>query len=73
MTNTELQGLSLFVATIPGSDELQWLDVTITRPTAAVNVEGGAKKNGGFAALQGEKENTRKHGNRNEVGHRENQ
>ena len=26
------------------------------------------QKNGGFAALQGEKENTRKHENRNEVG-----
>ena len=53
------------VATIPGSDELQWLDVTTRRPTAAANVEGGAK-NGGFAALQGEKEQTRKYGNRNE-------
>ena len=31
------------VATIPGSDELQWLDVTIGRPTAAAIVEGGAR------------------------------
>ena len=28
------------VATVPGSNELRWLDVTIRRPTALTNVEG---------------------------------
>ena len=55
------------VVTIPESDELQWLDVTSRSPTAAANAEGGAR-NGGFAALQGERERTTKYGNRNEVG-----
>ena len=36
------------VPTIPGRDELQWLD--IRRPTAAANVEGVATS-GGFSAL----------------------
>ena len=31
------------VATIPGGDELQCLDVTIRRPTAIANVEGAAR------------------------------
>ena len=36
------------VATVPGRDELQWLDVTIRRPAVA-NVEGAARL-GCFAA-----------------------
>ena len=40
------------VATIPGSNELQWLDVTIRRPTAQTNMEGSARV-GGHAATQG--------------------
>ena len=36
------------VATVPGRDELQWLDVTIRRPTAVAYVEEAAKL-GGFA------------------------
>ena len=55
------------VATIPGSNELQWLDVTIRRPTALTNMEGSARM-GGHAATQGEREKTKKYGNRNEVG-----
>ena len=51
--------------TIPGRDELQWLD--IRRPTAAANVEGVATS-GGFSALLGEKEKTTKYGNRDEIG-----
>ena len=55
------------VATIPGSNELQWLDVAIRRPTALTNMEGSARM-GGHAATQGEREETKKYGNRNEVG-----
>ena len=55
------------VATIPGSNELQWLDVTIRRPTALTNMEGSSRT-GGHAATQGEREKTKKHENRNEVG-----
>ena len=55
------------VATIPGSNELQWLDITIRRPTAQTNVEEAAMK-GGHAAWLGEKEKTKKYGNKNEVG-----
>ena len=55
------------VATIPGSNELQWLDVTIRRPTALTNMEGAARM-GGHAATQGEKEKTKKYGNRDEIG-----
>ena len=55
------------VATIPGSNELQWLEVTIRRPTALTNMEGSARM-GGHAATQGEREKTKKYGNRNEVG-----
>ena len=58
------------VDTVRGRDELQWLDVTIRRPAAVANVEGAARF-GGFAAIQGEKEKTRKYGNRNEIGHSE--
>ena len=47
------------VATIPGSNELQWLDVTIRRPTAQTNVEEAAMT-GGHAAWMGEKEKTKK-------------
>ena len=43
------------VATIPGSNELQWLDVTIRTPTALTNMEGSART-GGHAATQGERE-----------------
>ena len=46
------------VATIPGSNELQWLDVTIRRPTAQTNVEEAAMT-GGHAAWLGEKEKTK--------------
>ena len=53
--------------TIPGSNELQWLDVTIRRPTAQTNVEGAAMT-AGHAAMMGEKEKTKKYGNRAEVG-----
>ena len=38
------------VATLPGRDELRWLDITIRRPTAATNVQGAAH-HGGCAAL----------------------
>ena len=31
------------VATIPGSNELKYLDVTIRRPTALTNMEGSAR------------------------------
>ena len=55
------------VATIPGSNELQWLDVTIRRPTALTNMEGSARA-GGHAATQGERERTKKYGNKNEIG-----
>ena len=55
------------VATIPGSNELQWLDVTIRRPTALTNMEGSARM-GGHAATQAEREKTKKYGNSNEVG-----
>ena len=55
------------VATIPGSNELQWLDVTIRRPTAQTNVAEAAMT-GGHAAWMGEKEKTKKYGNKNEVG-----
>ena len=55
------------VATIPGSNELQWLDITIRRPTAQTNVEEAAMT-GGHAAWLGEKEKTKKYGNKNEVG-----
>ena len=41
------------VATVPGVDELQWLDMTIRRPTAVANVEGAARF-GGFAATEEE-------------------
>ena len=51
--------------TIPGRDELQWLDI-IRRPTAAANVEGVATF-GGFSSLLGEKEKTTKYGNRDEI------
>ena len=54
------------VPTIPGRDELQWMDI-IRRPTAAANVEGVATS-GGFSALLGEKEKTTKYGNRDEIG-----
>ena len=53
------------IATIPGSNELQWLDVTIRRPTALTNMEGSARK-GGHAAMQGEREKTKKYGNKKE-------
>ena len=55
------------VATIPGSHELQWMDVTIRRPTAQTNVAEAAET-GGHAAWLGEREKTKKYGNRNEVG-----
>ena len=55
------------VATIPGSNDLQWLHVIIRRPTALTNMEGSARL-GGHAATQGEREKTKKHGNKNEVG-----
>ena len=55
------------VATIPGSNELQWQDVTIRRPTALTNMEGSARM-GGHAATQGEREKTKKYGNKHEVG-----
>ena len=55
------------VATILGSNELRWLDVTIRRPTALTNMEGSART-GGHAATQGEREKTKKYGNKNEVG-----
>ena len=55
------------VATIPGSNELQWMDVTIRRPTAQTNVTEAAET-GGHAAWMGEREKTKKYGNRNEVG-----
>ena len=55
------------VATIPGSNELQWLDITISRPTAQTNVEEAATS-GGHAAWLGEKEKTKKYGNKSEVG-----
>ena len=55
------------VATMPGSNELQWLDVTTRRPTALTNMEGSART-GGHAATQGEREKTKKYGNKNEVG-----
>ena len=54
------------VAKIPVSNELQWLDVTIRRPTALANMEGLARKRG-HAATQGERVKTMKYGNRNEV------
>ena len=38
------------VATLPGRDELRWLDIAIRRPTAATNVQGAAH-HGGCAAL----------------------
>ena len=43
------------VATIPGSNELQWLDITIRRPTAQTNVTEAAKTTG-HAAMMGERE-----------------
>ena len=55
------------VATIPGSNELQWLDITIRRPTAQTNVTESART-AGHAATLGEKEKTKKYGNRMEVG-----
>ena len=42
------------VATIPGRDELQWLEVTIRRPTAVAHVEGAARF-GGFSATRRER------------------
>ena len=42
------------VATVPGSNELLWLDVTIRRPTALTNMEGSARGRG-HAATQGER------------------
>ena len=45
------------VATIPGSNELPWLDVTIRRPTDLTNMEGG------HAATQREREKTKEDGN----------
>ena len=56
-----------FVATIPGSNELQWLDVTIRWPTALTNMEGSARA-GGHAATQGDREKTKKYGNKSEIG-----
>ena len=55
------------VATIPGSNERQWLDITIRRPTAQTNVTKAAKT-AGHAAMMGEREKTKKYGNRMEVG-----
>ena len=55
------------VATIPSSNEPQWLDITIRRPTAQTNVAGAATT-AGHAAMMGEKEKTKKYGNRAEVG-----
>ena len=55
------------VPTIPGSNELPWLDVTIRRPTALTNMKGSART-GGHAAAQGEREKTKKYGNKHEVG-----
>ena len=56
------------VATMPGSNELQWLDVTIRRPTARTNMEGAARTRG-YAVTQGGREKkTKKCGKRNEVG-----
>ena len=43
------------VATIPGSNELPWLDVTIRSLTDLTNMEGAART-GGHAATQGERE-----------------
>ena len=56
------------VVTVPRKDGLQWLDVTIRRPTAVANVEG-ATRLGGSAATQGEKEKNeeKKHVKRNEI------
>ena len=50
-----------------GSNELQWLVVTVRRPTALTNMEGSARM-GGHAATQGEHEKKKKYGNRNQVG-----
>ena len=47
------------VATIPGSNEIQWLDVTIRRPTALTNVMEAATT-AGHAAMMGEKEKNKK-------------
>ena len=55
------------VATIPGLNELQWLDITIRRPTAQTNVAGAAMM-AGHAASMGEIEKTKKYGNGLEVG-----
>ena len=56
------------VATIPGSNELQRLDVTIRRPTALTNMEGSARL-GGHPATQGRREKTKRtYGNKNEIG-----
>ena len=55
------------VATIPGSNKLHWLDVTIRRPTALTNMEESART-GGPAATQGEREKTKKYGNKHEIG-----
>ena len=63
---SELQGIDV-VATIPGSNELQWLDITIRRPTAQTNVTESAKT-AGHAAMLGEREKTKNYGNRAEVG-----
>ena len=55
------------VDTIPGSNELQWLDVTIRRPTALTNMERSARAVG-HASTHGEREKTKKYGNKNEIG-----
>ena len=55
------------VVTVPGLNELQWLDITIRRPTAQTNVVGAAER-AGHAASMGEIEKTKKYGNRSEVG-----
>ena len=55
------------VATTPDSNELQWLDVTSRRPSALTNMEW-IGKNGRTLQHKGEREKTKKYGNRIEVG-----
>ena len=57
----------MLLPTIPGSNELQRLDVSIRRPTALTNMKGSARA-GGHVATQGEREKTKKYGNKNEIG-----
>ena len=54
-------------ATVPGSHEMQRLDITIRKPTAAANVEGAVKR-GGFSSCHGKKEKSKKCGNWKEIG-----